>query len=183
MVKLTRFLYNFFIVFLLLYIFFHAVDFYFLKKLVVDLSFAILRLLNSSVTVEDLTILSPDVSFTIVTSCTGIVSFSIFSGLIYATPIKSPRRKLLYILLSFPIFFCWNVMRVVMTLCVGGRLVYFFHNFFWMFSVGIILFLYFLVMRREEVYLGKVECPVCGKEFETLDELHHHEEEHKKKKE
>ena len=164
MVELKEFLTRFLLMFVILYIFFNLpeiaepldcqfTDFlYPLKEIVAISSTWLLRLFGNTVFLDGVTISVGAVRFTIISACTGVVSFSIFSGLIYATPMK---RKGYYLALSFPVFLVWNILRVTLTLSFGAELVELLHSSFWLISIFIVLGLYMLVLKKEGIYLGK----------------------------
>ena len=152
MVTLKTFLLKFFTVFSVLYLFFHVVDIFFnalffLRMIIVLASFSILNFMGLPAGVSDMTIRLWDSSFTIVTSCTGVVSFSIFAALLYATPLNNNKRKPIYLALFFPLTTLWNVMRVILTLSMRGDSTELLHNTFWMFSVLLVLGAYLIVLK------------------------------------
>lgn len=162
MVELKNFLKRFLMVFLGLYLFFLLPelasplnlpfpDFLFPVKLFVAFaSMMVLQFMGSSVTLEGLTLSLSATNFTIISSCTGVVSFSIFAGLIYATPMKNKKY---YLLLGLPLFVLWNVFRVTLTLSFGDDLVGILHNGFWLLSIILVMGVYLIVLNREKVYL------------------------------
>jgi exosortase/archaeosortase family protein len=164
MVGLGEFLKRFFAVFLGLYVLFLLPelaqgfgvpfpDFLLpLKLFVAFASTTMLQLLGSPASLEGLTITAGLITFTIVSSCTGVVSFSLLTALLHATPMK---RKSFYALLGFFLFVLWNVVRVVLTLSFGGGLARILHDAFWMLSVILVIGAYLLILRREHVYLGE----------------------------
>ncbi|MCD6414760.1 MAG: archaeosortase/exosortase family protein [Candidatus Diapherotrites archaeon] len=160
MVSMKEFLGKFFLVFSILYLFFHAVDLFFglllpLRQFVAVSSFMLLAMLSLPVSLSGLTITLGGSSFTIITSCTGVVSFSIFAGLLYATPMKKEKRKLTYITAFFPLAILWNVFRVTATLSLGGELIEVLHNTFWMLSVLLVLGIYLLILKLDGTTIKK----------------------------
>ncbi|MCD4740206.1 archaeosortase/exosortase family protein [archaeon] len=158
---------RFFLVFVLLYLFFlipefsKAMGFAFpdflfpLKVIVASGANFLLGLIGVNVFLSGLTLTllgGTLINFTIVSSCTGVVSYSIFAGLLYATPLKN---KLLYALLGLPLFVLWNVLRVTLTLSFGRGLIESLHNGFWFLSIILVMGVYLVILKREKVSLSE----------------------------
>jgi exosortase/archaeosortase family protein len=146
---LKRFLINFFLVFIPLYVILLAWDPFFLREFVARSS---AWLMNAAVT-ENAGIVSVvyrGEDYGIAGSCTGIVSISIFAGLVNSLKLK-PIKKVGYALLSTPLFIALNVLRIAVSLYLGGGgpLTETLHFSLWIVSVWLILVLYILVVWKE----------------------------------
>lgn len=119
-----------------------------LKHIIISLSQKLLILFGVSPTVSNHTISLGNNAFTIVSSCTGIVSFSIFSALLYATTSLQTNKKLFYALASFPLFMLWNVLRIFLVLLTGEQWI---HDSLWLISTLVIFLLYVSILKVENI--------------------------------
>ncbi|MBN3036823.1 MAG: archaeosortase/exosortase family protein [Candidatus Diapherotrites archaeon] len=149
MVRFDEFFAVFLASFSVLYVFFHVVDLLLLKEVVARASVLALNALGQSASLSGVVVQSAGLSFAVVTSCTGAVSFSIFAGLIAATPMKN---KAVYAVMAFPVFMLENVARITLTL-MSGQSYQLMHNAAWMLSVLVVLSLYMTVIGVERVRL------------------------------
>ncbi|MCD6522936.1 MAG: archaeosortase/exosortase family protein [Candidatus Diapherotrites archaeon] len=121
-----------------------------LKTIVGHATYALLLLSGKHVELIGNMIVAPTYAFVIVSSCTGIVSFSIFAALLYATNNIDSEKKVIYALLSFPIFLLWNILRVYLTMITDSFVI---HDTLWIASVVIVLLLYAIVLRIENKHI------------------------------
>ncbi len=142
-----KFLVNFFLFFFVIY--FLGISFLpaFFKKLVASGVVLSLSFLGKEAIQKGLEITVSSFSFSIINSCTGIVSFSIFAGLMAATNWLSLKKKVLYSLLVVPVFLAWNVLRISLSSFTGSYgLFVFLHDSLWVLGTGLILVLYVLAV-------------------------------------
>ncbi len=136
---------EFALVFIGLYIFFLFADLNSLRFLVATASAGLLKLLGASFTLSGDTIFFGSVRYIIVSSCTGVVGFSLFAALVAASPMK---RKAIYLVAAFPLFIAWNVFRVTATVLWTDT-----HFWLWAATVAIVLVLFDWTVKREKVKL------------------------------
>jgi exosortase/archaeosortase family protein len=144
-VKDRDFWIKFSLIFIGLYIFFLFADLNSLRYLVATASAGLLKLFGANFVLSGDTIMFGPARYVIVSSCTGVVGFSLFTALVAAAPLK---RKTIYILAAFPLFVAWNVLRVTATVLWSDA-----HFWLWAATVAIVLVLFDWVVKKERVNL------------------------------
>lgn len=140
---MRKFLAKFLLSFIVLYALFHLADFEILKQIVLSGTSLILDILGKSYSVSGAVISTGTMSFAIVASCTGVVSFSIFTALLYAT--GKARSHFPYIAAAIPLFLVWNILRASATVYFESVLL---HHLLWMGSLFLILALYLAATKE-----------------------------------
>ena len=141
---------RFFSVFLTLYLITTFFELEFLKHAVATTSYFFVSIIEPQATLMGTSIFFGGFEFIIIQLCTGVVSMSLFTALIFTYP--STAKEKLISLAFFPIIFLFNALRISVVILSSSLFdnstVLFLHEQTWLLTAFFVLFCWYLFLNK-----------------------------------